>query len=52
VVQRELKKLKHTNCPVYVINMKPMYRERIVKQIENLKIENLHILEVGKIYEL
>jgi cAMP phosphodiesterase len=52
VVQRELKKLKHTNCPVYVINMKPMYRERIVKQIENLKIENLHILEIGKIYEL
>jgi uncharacterized protein YcbK (DUF882 family) len=49
VVQRELKKLKHTNCPVYVINMKPMYRERIVKQIENLKIENLHLESTVKI---
>ncbi len=50
-LRRELKKLKHTNCPVYVINMKPMYRGQIVKQIENLKIKNLHILKVGKIYE-
>jgi len=51
-LRRELKKLRHANCPVYVINMKPMYREQLVKQIGKLKIENLHILEVGKVYEL
>ena len=51
ILKTELEKLKNTNCPIYVINMKPMYREKIVKQIEKLEIENLQILEVGKIYE-
>ena len=51
ILKMELGKLKNTNCPIYVINMKPVYREKIVKQIEKLAIENLQILEVGKIYE-
>jgi hypothetical protein len=28
-----------------------MYREQVVRQIEELEIENLHILEVGRVYE-
>lgn len=48
---RELKKFPRRSVPIYIINMKPMYREQIVGQIERLKIENLRILEVGKIYE-
>lgn len=48
---KELKKLDCQDCPVYVINIKPMYFEEIVRQIENLKIENVKILEVGKSYE-
>lgn len=47
----ELEKVADRNFPVYVVNIKPMYRDEIVAQIEDLKIENLHILEVGKIYE-
>ncbi|MCA1623932.1 MAG: 3',5'-cyclic-nucleotide phosphodiesterase [Acidobacteria bacterium] len=50
-LKTELENLKSTTCPIYVINIKPMYREKIVKQIEELEIENLRILEVGKIYE-
>lgn len=51
ILRRELEKFKHQNCPIYIINMKPMYREQIVKQIEDLKIENLKILQAGKVYE-
>ncbi|HMS41885.1 MAG TPA: 3',5'-cyclic-nucleotide phosphodiesterase [Pyrinomonadaceae bacterium] len=50
-LKRELAKIKNQNCPIYVVNIKPMYREQIVKQIEELDLENLRILEVGKIYE-
>lgn len=50
-LKTEISKLRHRNCPVYIINLKPMYREKIVEQIERLRVENLHILEVGKVYE-
>lgn len=49
-LKKEINKLEK-NCPVYVINMKPMYRDEIVKELQELNIENLKILEVGKIYE-
>lgn len=51
LLESELANLHHKNCPIYVINLKPMYREQIVKEIENLNITNLNILEVGKIYD-
>lgn len=50
-LQREVAKLHHKNCPIFIINMKPMYRDEIVEQIADLKIENLQILEVAKIYD-
>ncbi|MGQ0541129.1 MAG: MBL fold metallo-hydrolase [Blastocatellia bacterium] len=46
----ELSKFEHKDCPVYVINMKPMYREEIVAQIQEQQMRNLHILEVGREY--
>lgn len=49
LLKREIKKFKH-DCPIYVINIKPMYCEKVVAQIKDLQIENLDILEVGKIY--
>jgi cAMP phosphodiesterase len=51
ILRRELEKIEPRDFPVYVVNIKPMYRDEIVAQIEELGIENLHILEVGKIYE-
>ena len=47
---RELEKFDGGGCPVYVINLKPMYRERTIADIEALSIDRLHILNVGKIY--
>ncbi len=48
----ELEKNDKKNVPIFAINLKPMYREKIVEEIGKLKIENLKILEVGKIYDL
>lgn len=48
----ELKKFDCKNCSIYVINIKPMYFEEVVRQIEKLRIQNLEIFQVGKIYEL
>lgn len=50
-LQRELLKFKHRNCPIYVINIKPVYREQVIGELSGLKIENLQILQVGKTYE-
>jgi cAMP phosphodiesterase len=50
VLQKELGKLKQ-NCPIFVVNIKPMYVEQVSRQIKELGIENLQILDVGKIYE-
>lgn len=48
---RELEKLDCKDCPIYVINIKPRYFEEVVRQIENLGMENLKIFQVGKTYE-
>ena len=50
VLREELSKLKQ-NCPVFVVNIKPMYFEQVSRQLKELEIENLQILEVGKVYE-
>ena len=50
-MQRELEKFRHTGSRIYVINLKPMFREKVIAQIEALGMSNLEILEVGKVYE-
>ncbi len=50
LLHRQLNKFNCKDCPVYVINIKPMYFEQIVTQIEKLKISNLEIFNVGEIY--
>ena len=50
-LKTELTKLADKNLPVFIINMKPMYRERVIEQIEKANLPRVEILEVGKIYE-
>ncbi len=50
LLKKEIAKFEK-NSPIYVINLKPMYHETIVKELDDLNIKNLHILEVGKVYE-
>jgi len=37
-------------CPIYVCNIKPSYRDRVVAQLEALAIDHLEIMAVGKTY--
>lgn len=50
LLKKELLKFRHKDCPVYIVNIKPLYRDRVVKQILELKIPNLNIWSVGKTY--
>ncbi len=49
-LRKELSKLKQ-DCPIYVVNIKPMYVRQVSAQIKELEIENLRILDVGRVYE-
>lgn len=51
VLTNELSKFKHRDCPVFVVNIKPMYRERIIEQLQTLNLPKLEIFELGKVYE-
>jgi cAMP phosphodiesterase len=50
-LKKELEKINNPNCLIYVVNIKPMYRDAIVRELEELEMENLQILEVGQVYE-
>ena len=47
----ELDKLENHDCPIFVINIKPMYRDIVIAQIKSADLNNVSILEVGKVYE-
>jgi cAMP phosphodiesterase len=50
-LSREVKKLDRPECDLYVINMKPMYRDAVISQLSELSLSRMQVLEVGKIYE-
>jgi cAMP phosphodiesterase len=50
-MRRELEKCDHAGSRIYVVNLKPMFREKVIMEIEKLGISNLEILEVGRVYE-
>lgn len=50
-LKTELEKLDNRTFPVYVVNMKPMYREKVIEQLEAANISQLEILTIGKVYE-
>lgn len=47
----ELAKLHGRDFPVYIINLKPMFREKVVGQIAALGIDGVEILELQKVYD-
>ncbi len=50
-LKRELERFKLSDCPIYVINVKPMYCDEVHDELDKLGIENLKILKVGRVYE-
>lgn len=51
-LEGELQKLERHDCPVYVINLKPMYRLQVIAELERAMIDRVSILDVGKVYEI
>ena len=49
-MKRELEKFEAAGCPIYAINLKPMYRDLIVKEIAAGNDRKVEVLEVGRIY--
>jgi ribonuclease BN (tRNA processing enzyme) len=47
---QELKKLTHNGMDIMAVHLKPSYRQEIIKQLEELRIPNLRVMEPGKIY--
>jgi len=47
----ELAKLDRPDVPVMVMNIKPMYREKVIEQVGQLAISNVSIVDVGRVYE-
>jgi ribonuclease BN (tRNA processing enzyme) len=50
-LEKEIRKLQRPDCEIHIINLKPMYRERILAEISELDTDRLNILEVGTVYE-
>jgi ribonuclease BN (tRNA processing enzyme) len=47
----EFRKIGRPDLPVYVYHMKPRFRREIQRQLADLKIANLHILEEGEVVQ-
>lgn len=50
-LELELEKLTNEECRIYAMNLKPMYRETIIKEIGQIGSKKVNVLEVGKVYE-
>jgi len=51
-LESEIAKLTDRDYPVYIINMKPMYRETVIAQIQKAGLREVETLAVGRVYEL
>ena len=47
----EIEKLTERDYPVYVVNLKPMYREKILEQLKNAGMDRVEAMIVGEAYE-
>jgi len=47
---RELKKLSHDGLDILAVHLKPSYRDIIVRQLNDLNLPNLSVMEPGKTY--
>lgn len=48
---KELGKLNHNGLDILTVHLKPAYREELVRELNELEIPNLRIMEPGRTYE-
>ena len=46
----ELKKLTHNGMDIMAVHLKPSYRDEIIRQLDELQIPKLNVMEPGKVY--
>lgn len=51
MLRKELTKLSHNGIDVLAVHIKPAYRDKIVRELAELGIDNLSVMETGRVYE-
>jgi len=51
MLSQELTKLSHNGIDVLAVHIKPAYRETILRELAELRIDNLSVMETGRVYE-
>jgi len=51
MLQRELAKLSHNGMDILAVHLKPAYRETVIRELNEIGIDNLSVMETGKVYE-
>jgi hypothetical protein len=47
----ELTKLSHNGIDILAVHLKPAYRATLLKEIQELGIKGLKVMEAGRVYE-
>jgi len=51
MLRSELTKLSHNGMDILAVHLKPAFREKVAHELDELKIDNLSVMETGRIYE-
>jgi ribonuclease BN (tRNA processing enzyme) len=47
----ELHKLSHNGMDILAVHLKPAYRETVARELTELGMDNLSVMEIGRVYE-
>jgi ribonuclease BN (tRNA processing enzyme) len=50
-LQLELTKLNHNGMDILAVHLKPAYRDQVARELNQLGIEKLSVMETGRVYE-
>ena len=50
-LRKELAKLNHNGMDILAVHLKPAYRETVIAELNELKIDKLRVMEPGRIYK-
>ena len=51
MLSTELGKLNHNGMDILAVHLKPAYRETVAMELTALGINNLSVMETGRVYE-
>ena len=51
MLRDELTKLNHNGMDILAVHIKPAYRDTVIKELNNLGIDKLTVMEAGRVYE-